>query len=82
MKRIIQYIIRILSVFSVIIGILFGAEWIKRLSLPYNSGGRYFDQATEIVYIDSGIVSYGMLTFLFLIIGFTFLFLTLKLLRR
>ncbi len=82
MKRTIQYIIRILSVISIIIGVLFGAEWIKRLSLPYNSEGRYFDQATETVYTDSGIISYGILTFLFLIIGFIFLFLKLKLLRR
>ena len=78
MKRIIQYIIRILSVFSIIIGVLFGAEWIKRLSLSYNSEGRYFDQATEIVYTDNGVIVFGLLTFIFLIIGIVFLLLKLR----
>ncbi len=63
---------------SVIIGIFFGIEWIKRLSLPYNSEGRYFDQATETVYTDSGVITYGLLTFIFLIIGIVFLFFKLR----
>ena len=75
MKKIIQYTIWILSIN---LTVLFGAVWIKRLSLPYNSEGRYLDQVTEIIYTDSGVISYGFLTLLFLIIGLIFLILKLR----
>ncbi|MCK4663983.1 MAG: hypothetical protein KAT68_14035 [Bacteroidales bacterium] len=78
MKNLLHHIKWILTIMSIIIGILFGIEWINRLLLPYNSEGRYFDQVTEIVYTDSGIIVYGLLTLIFLIIGTVFLFLKLR----
>ena len=68
----------ILTLLPIIIGILFGIEWLNRLLLPYNSEGRYFDQVTIVVYTDDGVIAYGLLTLIFLIIGAVCLFLKLR----
>ncbi len=77
-KILLLYINWILYLMPMIIGILFGIKWLNRFFLPYNSEGRYFDKATEVVYSDSGVIVYGLFTLIFLIIGTVFLFLKLR----
>ncbi|PZP52548.1 MAG: hypothetical protein DI598_00495 [Pseudopedobacter saltans] len=40
----------------------------KRLSLPYNTEGNYFDEANSIVYHQQAVGVFGFLSLLFLVI--------------
>jgi hypothetical protein len=45
---------------------LFSASlWLHRASLPYNEEGRFFDAADSVVYTDSAVTAYVLLTLLF-----------------
>ena len=71
-----------LTIFFLIIGLVFGILWLQRLQLDYNSEGRYFDQEQGIVYTDNGIVAYGTVAFVSLLIGTFFLVVKSKKLRK
>ena len=49
-----------------ILTIVFVITLIERLTLPYNSEGSYFDEKDFLVYNQQSIISYGLLTFIFL----------------
>lgn len=51
------------------IGVTFGSGWIfiKRLLLPYNSEGRYFDAESSVVYHQQAVIVYGLLFFILLL---------------
>ena len=48
----------------------FGIGWvfIKRIRLPYNSEGRYFDEGSGVVYHQQAVVVYGLLSIIVLAI--------------
>jgi hypothetical protein len=54
--------------------LLLARIWFQRLSLPYNELGRYFDEAHSVVYDESAIGVYGMLTALFALLAAVSLF--------
>jgi hypothetical protein len=44
---------------------LFALTWRNRAALPYNSEGRFFDASDSVVYHDSSVVSYAVMTLFF-----------------
>jgi len=66
MKKIILWI---LNICTILIGLFFGLIWLNRLGMKYNSEGKYFDETTSVIIKKKGILVYGTLTLLFIIIG-------------
>ncbi len=44
--------------------------WSDRASPPYNEEGRFFDVAESVVYTDTAVLTYGLLTLLFAALAF------------
>lgn len=54
----------------------------QRLRMPFNDEGNYFDPTTMIVYHQQSILSYGVISFLLLLISCSMLFKILSLFRK
>jgi hypothetical protein len=57
MKKVLAYI----SVLFLIAAVLSGYIWIKRIGLPYNEQGMYFDDINEVVYHQQSALVYGLI---------------------
>ncbi len=75
MKKIIFWT---LTISTIVMGLFFGNIWFNRLGLEYNSKGRYFDEASSVVYEKNAMLVYGILTLLFIVIGIISWVITLK----
>jgi hypothetical protein len=42
--------------------LILGTLWLGRAALPYNEEGRFFDATHSVVYTDSAVLTYGLLT--------------------
>lgn len=65
--------LRVFLMFLSLLFLLFLSLWISRLSLDYNSEGRFFDEEAGVVYHSSGMMFYGVATFttfILLLVGF------------
>ena len=64
----------ILSLVTIFLGFVF----VKSLTYPYNSEGRYFDEASATVHHDQAVGVYGLLFFSVLIITLVIVYKTRK----
>ena len=59
---------RILAAIPGAVGLLFGALAYSRAQLPYNEEGRFFDATEGVVYDRDGLVVYGLIAGVFLLL--------------
>lgn len=64
----------ILSLATLFLGFVF----VKSLTYPYNSEGRYFDEASATVHHDQAVVVYGLIFFCVLVITLVAIYKTRK----
>lgn len=55
-------VLHLVLFFTGMIALGFGLLWISRLTLEYNSEGRYFDEEAGVVYHEDGVMFYALLT--------------------
>jgi hypothetical protein len=65
LTKVIQVIILVLLLIGTF---TIGWIYISRLRLPYNSEGRYFDEATSVVYHQGAVEVYGLIFIILLAI--------------
>lgn len=70
-KQAIKILLISLTVIVSCLTLLFITTFFKRLRLPYNSEGRYFDENASLVYHQQAVFFYGLLAAVF--IGLTLL---------
>ena len=56
-----KLILMLLSIFSVLLTIIFSIIFVNRLVMPYNSEGNYFDKGNAVVYNEQAVLVYGIL---------------------
>jgi len=59
-----KLILMLLSIFSVLVTIIFSIIFVNRLVMPYNSEGNYFDKGNAVVYNEQAVLVYGILLFI------------------
>ncbi|MBL7980467.1 MAG: hypothetical protein JNL52_01525 [Flavobacteriales bacterium] len=63
MRRVICWAAILLSLLA---SVLFGLLWFARSQMDFNTEGRYLDEATLVVHVESIKLAYGTLSLLFL----------------
>lgn len=53
----------ILTIILVLVTLLIAMVFVNRLTLSYNSEGRYFDESSSTVYHEQAVTVYGLLFF-------------------
>ncbi len=51
-----------IAVIAMVLTIVSGLIWLERIRMDYNSEGRYFDEKTLVVYDESALIFYGLMT--------------------
>lgn len=59
-----KVVLQVFLVFMSFLFLLFLSLWISRLRLDYNSEGRFYDEQAGVVYDSSGMMAYGVMTFI------------------
>lgn len=60
---------RILTLVSLIAAVIFGLLWIERAQMDYNSEGRFFEEKSLVVFDEGGVLFFGLLTVVSLLIA-------------
>ncbi|HNU56832.1 MAG TPA: hypothetical protein PKN30_09585 [Flavobacteriales bacterium] len=60
---------RLLTFVPLIAAVIFGLLWIERARMDYNSEGRFFDEQSMVVYDEGGVLFFGLLTVVSLLIA-------------
>ncbi len=79
MGRALRYMLILCSMGT---AIFFGVLWIERARMEYNSEGRYFDENSTLVFDEGGVLFFGMLTMLSLVIAGLALERSLRVMKR
>ena len=78
MKSTIKILLILITSVLTILTAICGLAFLNRLTLSYNSEGRYFDENKMIVYHQQSIIGYGFLTFIFLMATIFFAYWTIQ----
>jgi hypothetical protein len=73
-----KLILSIGTILLIHLTVLAGWVWKHRLSLPYNSEGRYVDEKSGVVYNQQAMEVYGLITLVLLLLTVWMAYVTLK----
>ena len=70
MPKLIVFLVSLIASLFSTLTVLFSISFFHRYSLEYNDMGSFFDEVSGVVYHDSSVVVYGLLSIFCLIVSF------------